>query len=106
MRLATNGRYVASPTTNGKVFLWNLRSKELAAVIRNGGAEIRDILFHPQSPLLLTCGDGVMVIAMTRSDGRADSRVYVWDYDEPKVDEAISHKTIDHSKEETVEPNH
>ncbi|PRP82326.1 hypothetical protein PROFUN_10230 [Planoprotostelium fungivorum] len=90
MRLATNGRYVASPTTNGKVFLWNLRSKELAAVIRNGGAEIRDILFHPQSPLLLTC----------------DSRVYVWDYDEPKVDEAISHKTIDHSKEETVEPNH
>ncbi|PRP84205.1 hypothetical protein PROFUN_08405 [Planoprotostelium fungivorum] len=45
--LATNGRYVAY---------------------------IRGTLFHPQSPLLLTCA----------------SRVYVWDYDEPKVDEAIS----------------
>ena len=39
LKLATNGRYVLSPTTEGKVFVWNLRSAELVAILNDHGSE-------------------------------------------------------------------
>lgn len=34
-KFGTNGRYIASPTTDGKIFIWNIRSKELVTVLRD-----------------------------------------------------------------------
>eukprot|EP01117_Protostelium_nocturnum_P011269 TRINITY_DN4093_c0_g2_i4.p1 TRINITY_DN4093_c0_g2~~TRINITY_DN4093_c0_g2_i4.p1 ORF type:complete len:531 (-),score=175.47 TRINITY_DN4093_c0_g2_i4:719-2311(-) len=67
MQLASNGRYLAAPTTVGKIFIWNLKSQTLTAVLKNGNSEIRDIMFHPKEPLLFSCGD--------------ESKIYVWNYE-------------------------
>ena len=48
-----------APTTVGRIFVWNLRTKELTAVLKGHVGEVRDILFHPTKRLLLTCGDGI-----------------------------------------------
>lgn len=34
-KFGTNGRYIASPTTDGKIFIWNVRSKELVSVLHD-----------------------------------------------------------------------
>jgi hypothetical protein len=39
LKLATNGRYVLSPTVEGKVFVWNLRSSELVAILNDHASE-------------------------------------------------------------------
>jgi len=52
-----NGRYVAAPTAVGKVFVWNIKTKELVAVIQKHAQEVRDILFHPFKNWMFTCGD-------------------------------------------------
>jgi len=62
LKLATNGRYVLSPTVEGKVFVWNLRSAELVAILNDhANREVRDILFHPTRKILLTSGDDSVV---------------------------------------------
>jgi WD40 repeat protein len=33
MKCNSNGRYMCSPTTDGRVFVWNLRSREVAAIL-------------------------------------------------------------------------
>lgn len=56
-KFATNGRYIVAPTSVGKIFVWNLQTNNLVGVMKNHEAEVREIVFHPFKPLLLSCGD-------------------------------------------------
>ena len=38
MKLNSNGRYVLSPTTDGRVFVWNVRTKEIVAILNDHGS--------------------------------------------------------------------
>ncbi|KAL0477070.1 hypothetical protein AKO1_006131 [Acrasis kona] len=53
-----NKRYLFAPTSNGKVFIWNIQTNKLAAVLHDhADEEVRDVTIHPTKNLLLTCGD-------------------------------------------------
>ena len=41
-KFGSNGRYIAAPTTNGKVFFWDVATKELTGVIQDysGGTSL------------------------------------------------------------------
>eukprot|EP01135_Chromosphaera_perkinsii_P000468 Nk52_evm22s96 gene=Nk52_evmTU22s96 len=57
-KISTNGRYLAAPTVQGEVFVWNIESGEKVAVLKyHEEREVRDILFHPLKKTLLTCAD-------------------------------------------------
>lgn len=59
MSCTSNGRYLLAPTTVGKIIAWNLATGEhVATLYAHEDMEVRDILFHPSKPLLLSSGDG------------------------------------------------
>eukprot|EP01114_Cavostelium_apophysatum_P022749 TRINITY_DN8336_c0_g1_i1.p1 TRINITY_DN8336_c0_g1~~TRINITY_DN8336_c0_g1_i1.p1 ORF type:complete len:617 (+),score=168.47 TRINITY_DN8336_c0_g1_i1:139-1989(+) len=66
-KFATNGRYILSPTTEGKVFIWNIQTKALVAVMHDHGFTLRDILFHPTQKVLSVCGDDGVVLIYEQS---------------------------------------
>lgn len=69
LRLATNGRYILAPTTEGKVFVWNVRSRELVAILRDHeNREVREIKFHPSKRLILSCGDDSTIRVYTQKE--------------------------------------
>jgi hypothetical protein len=54
-RIATNGRYLVAPTSRGKVFIWNINSGALTAVL----SDRRNASFfstHTYSKLILMNG--------------------------------------------------
>jgi WD40 repeat protein len=56
----SNGRYLFAPASNGKVFVWNLKSTKLAAILHDhADEEVRDLLLHDTKPYLFSCGDGM-----------------------------------------------
>eukprot|EP01114_Cavostelium_apophysatum_P011889 TRINITY_DN2644_c0_g1_i2.p1 TRINITY_DN2644_c0_g1~~TRINITY_DN2644_c0_g1_i2.p1 ORF type:complete len:1202 (+),score=337.29 TRINITY_DN2644_c0_g1_i2:134-3739(+) len=58
LKISSNGRYLLAPTTDGKVFIWNLRTAELVGILHeHEDREVRSVLFHPTKKLLLSCGD-------------------------------------------------
>jgi len=62
LKINSNGRYILAPTTNGQVFVWNLRSAELVAILNDhSDREVRTILLHPSRKLMLSCGDDSVV---------------------------------------------
>lgn len=67
MKPATNGRYLLSPTTDGKVFTWNLKTGNLTALLADHArnAIVNDILFHPNCPQLFTAGSDGKIIVYT-----------------------------------------
>lgn len=68
-KFSSNGRYLVCSTTVGQVFIWNLKTKELTAVLQNHSAEVRDILFHPTKPILITSGG---------DSGQGDPTIFVY----------------------------
>jgi WD40 repeat protein len=60
-KFACNGRYLAAPTQEGKVFMWNLASGELTCVLKGHDREIRDIIFHPFAPYFVSSGEDTKV---------------------------------------------
>lgn len=61
----SNGIYLVSPSSNGKVFIWNFKTENLIGVLADHarGKAIHDVLFHPHLPLLFTAGgDGRVII--------------------------------------------
>jgi WD40 repeat protein len=58
MRIASNGRYLVAPTAVGKVYIWNIRTKQLVGILEDHNQDVRDILFYPGRQILLTCADG------------------------------------------------
>jgi hypothetical protein len=56
---ACSNRYVAAPTAEGKIFIWNLKSSQLVGVVATGGeSSLRALLFHPSQPTLFCSTDG------------------------------------------------
>jgi len=80
LRFCSNGRYMISGSSEGNVFVWNLKSAQMAAVIsehNTSNLPCRDILIHPTKQQMLVCGD--------------DSFVFV---SEPgKINESVPSKT-------------
>jgi WD40 repeat protein len=59
VKVASNGRYVAAPTNDGNVFIFNLKSGEPTCILRHHEeGEMRDVVFHDSRKLLFTSGDG------------------------------------------------
>jgi WD40 repeat protein len=62
IKINSNGRYLFAPTSNGKVFIWNIKTTKLAAILHDHAEdEVRDVILHKTRPLLLTCGDDATV---------------------------------------------
>jgi WD40 repeat protein len=60
IKIRSNGRYLFAPTSNGKVFVWNLKTTKLAAILHDhADEEVRDLLLHDTKPYLFSCGDGM-----------------------------------------------
>jgi len=58
IKIASNGRYIAAPTYDGKVFIYNLKSGKVSGMLHyHEGVEVRDVIFHPYKPLLFSCSD-------------------------------------------------
>ncbi|KAL1915225.1 uncharacterized protein VTP21DRAFT_7501 [Calcarisporiella thermophila] len=74
MKIASNGRYLAAPTIQGQVFIYNLKSGDVTAILKDHeDLEVRDVIFHPYRPLLFTSGD--------------DGRVKVYTYESCRDEE-------------------
>jgi WD40 repeat protein len=71
VKIISNGRYLFSPDVKGRVFIWNLKTAKLVAILQDHSKimhysthnisdteEVRDLLLHPKLPLFLSCGDG------------------------------------------------
>jgi len=68
--LSSNGRYVASPTTIGKIFIWNIRTAEVTAILAHHEdfEVLRCSLFHPNRKVFLTCGDESTIKVYAQDD--------------------------------------
>lgn len=58
IKIASNGRVLAAPTVDGRVFLFNLVDGTVATVLKSHeDREVRDVLFHKSRPVYISCGD-------------------------------------------------
>lgn len=78
VKIASNGRYIFAPTMEGQIFVFNILTGQVTAMMKdhqgkewqgNGRSgwmtdslwidlEVRDIIVHPYLPLLFSSGDG------------------------------------------------
>jgi WD40 repeat protein len=74
VKIATNGRYVLAPTSDGKIFIWNLLTGGLSGILSDHdyGNAVRDVLFHPYKPLLFTCADDATINMYTQGSEVAE----------------------------------
>jgi WD40 repeat protein len=70
MKFAFNGVYLAAPTTDGKIVVWNAASKSATAVIPTHPARsvIHSVSFHPTQPFLAVGGDDSTICIMGRAE--------------------------------------
>ncbi|KAF9156148.1 hypothetical protein BG015_007046 [Linnemannia schmuckeri] len=68
IKISSNGRYLMAPTCTGEVFIYNLKTGQVTGVLKDhDDVEVRDVIFHPTRPLLLTSGDDGQVRVYTYS---------------------------------------
>mmetsp|Transcript_2561 Transcript_2561/g.3398 ORF Transcript_2561/g.3398 Transcript_2561/m.3398 type:complete len:457 (-) Transcript_2561:8-1378(-) len=61
-KLNSNGRYLLAPDSKGRVFAWNLKSREIVGIIGDHSPKlIRCSLFHSKFKWFLTAGDESIV---------------------------------------------
>ncbi|KAI8805036.1 WD40-repeat-containing domain protein [Cladochytrium replicatum] len=73
VKISSNGRYVAAPTFDGQVFLFELATGQVVEVLKDHEAcEVRDVIFHPSRPMLFTTGDDGAVKVYRTKDVRYD----------------------------------
>ncbi|KAF8936661.1 WD40-repeat-containing domain protein [Dissophora ornata] len=66
IKIASNGRYLMAPTCTGEVFIYNLKTGQVTGILKDhDDVEVRDIIFHPTRPLLLTSADDGIVKVYT-----------------------------------------
>ncbi|SAM02439.1 hypothetical protein [Absidia glauca] len=66
VKVSSNGRYLLAPTIHGQIFVFNLLSGQLTAILKNHeDMEIRDVMFHPYAPLMFSSSDDGSVRAYT-----------------------------------------
>ncbi|CAO3599999.1 unnamed protein product [Absidia cylindrospora] len=75
VKVATNGRYLLAPTIYGQVFVFNLLSGQLTAILKNHeDVEVRDVMFHPFAPLIFTSGDDGRVYVYTTASSEENEK--------------------------------
>ncbi|KAI7886126.1 WD40 repeat-like protein [Lichtheimia hyalospora FSU 10163] len=58
VKITTNGRYLLAPTIYGQLFVFNMLTGQVTAVIKeHEDLEVRDVIFHPYRPLVFSSGD-------------------------------------------------
>ncbi|KAI9252833.1 WD40-repeat-containing domain protein [Phascolomyces articulosus] len=58
VKITSNGRYLLAPTIYGQIFVFNMSTSQLTAILKeHEDMEVRDVIFHPYRPLLFSCGD-------------------------------------------------
>ncbi|KAJ3289071.1 hypothetical protein HK104_007766 [Borealophlyctis nickersoniae] len=58
VKVTSNGRYIAAPTYDGSVVIFNMKSGNVTSILRDHQEiEVRDVIFHPSRKLLFTCAD-------------------------------------------------
>ncbi|KAI7852340.1 WD40-repeat-containing domain protein [Circinella umbellata] len=58
VKITSNGRYLLAPTIYGQIFVFNMATSQLTAILKeHEDMEVRDVIFHPYRPLLFSCGD-------------------------------------------------
>ncbi|EPB83107.1 hypothetical protein HMPREF1544_10145 [Mucor circinelloides 1006PhL] len=58
VKITSNGRYLLAPTIYGQIFVFNIKSGQVTAIIKeHQDMEVRDVIFHPYRPLIFSCGD-------------------------------------------------
>ena len=63
LRMKSNGYYVLVPTSNGKIFVFNVLTGFLTCVLADHDqTDIRDISFHPSKKILATCAEDSTII--------------------------------------------
>ncbi|CAO3679170.1 unnamed protein product [Umbelopsis vinacea] len=76
VKVASNGRYLLAPTIYGQIFVFNLLSGQVSAILKDHeDLEVRDVLFHPYRPLIFSSGDDGYVKAYTYSETSLHSQL-------------------------------
>ncbi|KAI9488386.1 WD40-repeat-containing domain protein [Zychaea mexicana] len=66
VKITSNGRYILAPTIYGQIFVFNILSGQLAAILKeHEDLEVRDVIFHPYRPLIFSSGDDGFVKVYT-----------------------------------------
>ncbi|KAI7906648.1 WD40-repeat-containing domain protein [Cokeromyces recurvatus] len=74
VKITSNGRYILAPTIYGQIFVFNIATGKVAAIIKeHEDIEVRDVIFHPYKPLLFSCGDDGFVKIYTYDENEAMS---------------------------------
>jgi len=92
VKVSTNGRYILAPGSDGKIFIWNLKSNEKVAVIdTKGGSVVREIMFHPSRNLMFACAE--------------DSFIHVYEQEESMRDKLKKQQDQGTEKKKLKSPN-
>ncbi|KAJ3039586.1 hypothetical protein HDV00_012043 [Rhizophlyctis rosea] len=74
IKITSNGRYIAAPTYDGAVCMFNMKSGRVSAILRDHQEiEIRDVVFHPTRKMFFSCGDDGTVKVYGRGTPRKGS---------------------------------
>ncbi|KAG0166791.1 hypothetical protein DFQ28_007313 [Apophysomyces sp. BC1034] len=58
VKITSNGRYILAPTIYGQIFVYNISTGQLTAILKDHeDIEVRDVIFHPYRPLIFSSGD-------------------------------------------------
>ncbi|KAI8364922.1 WD40-repeat-containing domain protein [Blakeslea trispora] len=58
VKITSNGRYILAPTIYGQIFVFNIVTGNVSAIIKeHQDIEVRDVIFHPYQPYVFSCGD-------------------------------------------------
>ncbi|KAL0083572.1 WD40-repeat-containing domain protein [Phycomyces blakesleeanus] len=58
VKITSNGRYILAPTIYGQIFVFNILTGQLTAILKDHeDIEVRDVIFHPYRPLVFSSGD-------------------------------------------------
>ncbi|KAI8362685.1 WD40-repeat-containing domain protein [Choanephora cucurbitarum] len=58
VKITSNGRYILAPTIYGQIFVFNIVTGNVSAIIKeHQDIEVRDVIFHPYRPYVFSCGD-------------------------------------------------
>eukprot|EP01080_Neovahlkampfia_damariscottae_P002488 gene2488-3197_t len=60
VQILSNQKYLISPDTKGKIFIWNLENGKLSSILNDSTNEIRDVLFF--GSYFLSCGDDSSIL--------------------------------------------
>jgi WD40 repeat protein len=55
---SASNEYLAAPTITGRILIFNIEMGQLTASFHtHDDSEVRQVLFHPQLPIMVSCGD-------------------------------------------------